>query len=66
MSEVKLNAVARVDLFGSERGWGSKIYDSKYFTGWDEALQYVKDFNSKNTETEVPEYYTVAQGPYRI
>jgi hypothetical protein len=66
MSEVTPNAVARVDLAEFERGWGSEIYEKKYFSDWDEAVQYVRDFNKKNNEAVVPDYYTVAQGPYRL
>lgn len=66
MPEVTLNAVARVDLREYERGWGNKVYENKYFDNWEEARQFVLDFNSQNTETVVPDYYTVAQGPYRI
>ena len=50
----------RVDLIEYERGWGSKIDETLYFDNEEEARQYCKDFNAKNTETTVPDWYMIA------
>ena len=50
----------RVDLIEYERGWGSKIDETIYFDNEEEARQYCKDFNAKNTETTVPDWYMIA------
>jgi hypothetical protein len=57
----------RVDLIEYERGWGSKVDETLYFDNEAEARQYCKDFNAKNTETQVPDWYMVADyaGPVR-
>lgn len=54
----------RVDIFESERGWGSRIDESIYFTKKGEAEQYVKDYNDKyNTASSTPDWYMSAQSP---
>ena len=50
----------RVDLIEYERGWGSKIDETLYFDNEAEAREYVREFNSKNTATEVPDWYMIA------
>lgn len=50
----------RVDLIEYERGWGSKIDETLYFDNEQEAREYVREFNSKNTATEVPDWYMIA------
>ena len=55
----------RVDLIEYERGWGSKIDETLYFDNEEEAREYCKEFNSKNTATTVPDWYMIAdyRGP---
>ncbi len=50
----------RVDLIEYERGWGSKVDETIYFDNEEEARQYCKDFNAKNTSTTVPDWYMIA------
>ena len=50
----------RVDLIEYERGWGSKIDETLYFDNEEEAREYVKNFNARNTATTVPDWYMVA------
>ena len=58
MPEVKLTAAYRVDIIESERGWGSKIDETKYFDNEAEARKWANDYNAKyNTATQVPDWY---------
>jgi hypothetical protein len=56
----------RVDLIEYERGWGSKIDDTLYFDNEEEAREYVKKFNAKNTEKVVPDWYMIADYRGRV
>jgi len=56
----------RVDLIEYERGWGSKIDETLYFDNEEEAREYVKNFNARNTATTVPDWYMVADYRGRI
>lgn len=49
-----------VDLFEYERGWGPRHDETLYFDTEKEAIDYVNEFNSKNTETRVPDWYMKA------
>lgn len=63
MAEIKLQDAFRVDIIESERGWGSKIDESKYFDNEIEARQFVTDYNSKHNlpSSYVPDWYMIAQ-----
>ena len=62
MPEVKLTAAYRVDIIESERGWGSKIDETKYFDNEAEARKWANDYNAKyNTATQVPDWYMRAE-----
>lgn len=51
----------RVDFIESERGWGQKIDDIKYFDTAQEAQKFVKDYNDKhNPPGPVPDWYYMA------
>ena len=56
----------RVDLIEYERGWGSKIDETLYFDNEEEAREYVKTFNARNTATTVPDWYMIAEYRGRI
>ena len=60
MAEITIKAF-RVDLIEYERGWGSKIDETKYFDNEQEAKDYCKHFNSNNTAKVVPDWYMVAE-----
>jgi len=51
----------RVDLIEYERGWGSKLDETVYFDNEAEARKYAEDFNAKNTDTVVPDWYMIAE-----
>lgn len=53
----------RVDDIESERGWGQKVDETHYFRTEQEAKDYVKKFNARNTADVVPDWYMRADGP---
>ena len=50
----------RVDIVEYERGWGPKIDHVKYFDSKESAKLFCKDFNSKDTSRNSPDWYVVA------
>ena len=61
-----MNAKYRVDVTEHERGWGSRVDSQRDFDSLDSAEGWVKQFNSKNTESVVPDWYMVAGKPYLV
>lgn len=55
----------KVDIMEYERGWGNRLDETKEFETYEEALAFRKDFNAKNTDDVVPDWYMVASGPYK-
>jgi hypothetical protein len=58
----------RVHIVESERGWGRKIEDTKYFDTAEEAEQFIKTYNAKNpplVNGRAPDWYMQAEGPYK-
>jgi hypothetical protein len=58
--EIKVTAW-RVDIIESERGWGSKIDEVKYFDNEVDAKCFVVEYNAKNTAKVVPDWYMYAE-----
>lgn len=56
----------RVDIIESERGWGQKIDEQKFFDDATEAYKFVEDFNKQNNLDYVPDWYMYAQDPVRV
>jgi hypothetical protein len=46
MPEIKLPNAWKVVIIESERGWGQKVDEVKYFDNEEEANQFVRKFNS--------------------
>lgn len=62
MAKGEINVKAwRVDLIESERGWGSKVDEVKYFDSPEAAKAFVAEFNKQNTSTVVPDWYMYAE-----
>lgn len=61
MAQIDRPEAYRVDIIEYERGWGSKLDDTKYFDNETEARKYAADFNNKNTAKEVPDWYMIAE-----
>lgn len=51
----------KVTIIESERGWGSKVDDVKYFDTKENALTFCKEFNKQNTDNVVPDWYMYAE-----
>jgi hypothetical protein len=60
MAEIQIPKAYRVDIIESERGWGRKIDETKYFDNEEEARQFCKDYNSKNPDGPAPDWYMQA------
>lgn len=59
----------RVLIIESERGWGSKIDETKEFRGENalaDAKAFVAQYNSFNTASSAPDWYMRADGPFLI
>lgn len=56
----------RVDIIESERGWGQKIDDRKFFDTEQEARDYVVEYNKDNNLDYVPDWYMRADGPTKV
>lgn len=51
----------RVYFIESERGWGTKVDDTRDFDTEDEARRFVKEYNDKhNPPGPVPDWYYMA------
>lgn len=50
----------KVQIDEYERGWGSRLDEIKEFDTKEEADQFIIEFNSKNTDEKVPDWYMVA------
>lgn len=51
----------RVYIFEYERGWGSRIDETKEFDTHEEAEAFAARFNASNTEPTAPDWYMVAR-----
>jgi len=51
----------RVQIIESERGWGQKVDEVKYFDTYEEAEAFVNDYNKENNLPYVPDWYMYAQ-----
>lgn len=52
--------IYQVNLTEYEKGWGSKVFNTLYFKKEENALSYIKEYNSKNNLKMTPDYYTKA------
>lgn len=66
MSEIKLQNAWKVAIIESERGWGQKVDEVKYFDNEEEANKFVRKFNSQNTAGQAPDWYMYAESPQRV
>lgn len=54
----------KVYIIESERGWGQRVDETKEFSTKAEADEFIKQYNSKNAETSVPDWYMYAEAAY--
>jgi hypothetical protein len=60
MPEIKLTAAYKVIIIESERGWGTKVDEVKYFDSEGDAIRFVNDYN-KDLPAHVPDWYMMAR-----
>lgn len=62
MPEIKLPKIKayKVKIIESERGWGTKVDEVKYFDNETEALNFCKKYNEINPPGPAPEWYMQA------
>lgn len=53
----------KVNIMESERGWGTKVDETKYFDSQFEAEDFVERFNARNNKDIVPDWYMYATTP---
>jgi hypothetical protein len=65
MAEIELvkTDIWEVEIIESERGWGRKIDETKYFSDHQSATDFWKQYNSKNDQTIVTNWYMYADNP---
>ena len=51
----------KVNIWEYEKGWGSKIDETKEFDSREEAVAFCEDFNKDNNEPVTPDWYMVAR-----
>ena len=56
----------RVNIIESERGWGQRLEDVKFFDSEQEAKNYAKNFNKRNNKEKVPDWYMYASSPEKV
>jgi hypothetical protein len=60
MAEIKLQQAYRVEIIESERGWGTKIDEVKYFDSEEDAKFFCKNYNKDNPDGPAPDWYMIA------
>lgn len=60
------NEVWAVNLTEYDRFMGSKPDGRKLFPSYEDAKNFMVDFNSYNTGNVVPEWYMTASDPYKL
>lgn len=66
MPELNLGETWKVKIIESERGWGQKVEEVKFFDNQKDAAAFVSEFNSANIEDRVPDWYMYATRPVRV
>lgn len=53
----------QVMIIESERGWGQRVDEEKYFDTLEEAEKFCTDYNASNNLDHVPDWYMFAMIP---
>lgn len=57
----------KVNIIESERGWGQRLDEVEEFDTYEEAVERLMEFNSKNTDSIIPDWYMYAEpGNFKI
>jgi hypothetical protein len=57
MAEIKIGNIYKVEIIESERGWGQKVDEVKYFDSEESARQFCRQYNSRNNQDVAPDWY---------
>lgn len=60
-----MKTVWKVDIIESERGWGSRLDETKEFESISLAEEFQTTYNAKNDKPVVPDWYMYATDPYK-
>lgn len=66
MPEIKLKTAYKVIIIESERGWGTKVDEVKYFDNEGEARRFVSEYNSDLPDGPAPDWYMMARYEGRV
>lgn len=61
MRNFNMNAKYQVSVIESERGWGQKVDEVRYFDTLKLAEQFIEDYNAGNNSPVTPEWYMYAR-----
>ena len=61
MSEVKVGPLHRVVIIESERGWGQKVDEVKFFTDERTAIDFCRHYNEDLPDGPAPDWYMIAR-----
>ena len=50
----------------SERGWGQRVDDTEFFDSKEQADSFVAQFNARNNQPTVPDWYMYAEAPVQV
>lgn len=56
------HSAVRIPVIESERGWGRRIDDHMVCLSVEDAMEFKKEFNAKNTAEATPDWYMVVEG----
>lgn len=56
----------KVVIIESERGFGQKVDDVKYFDDEEDAKKFVRAFNAQNAAGQAPDWYMYAESPQKV
>lgn len=56
-----MKTAVQVPVIESERGWGQRVDDHMVCLTVEDAKAFIKEFNAKNNEPSVPDWYMYAE-----
>lgn len=66
MPEISMPIAYKVSIIESERGWGQKIDEVKYFDNEQDARKFVEQYNADLPDGPAPDWYMMAQYEGRV
>lgn len=66
MPEISIPVAYKVVIIESERGWGQKVDEVKYFDNESDALKFVEQYNADLPPGPAPDWYMIARYEGRV